>query len=172
MRFVGTCYRAHDPRWAFKPTSGEGAAIRGARFNPKGVPALYLGLTLMTAIKEANQGFAHRIDPCVLCSYEIDCEDIADLTTGEGRGAFSVTSDELACAWAAALGDGARPASWSIYDRLRRQNIAGLLVPSFAPSAGQEDRNLVLWDWGPSLPHKVVVFDPSGRLPKDQLSWR
>jgi RES domain-containing protein len=30
----------------------------------------------------------------------------------------------------------------------------------------------VLWDWGPDLPHKVTVFDPSGRLPKDQLSWR
>ncbi|TJV36829.1 MAG: hypothetical protein E5Y18_13750, partial [Mesorhizobium sp.] len=42
MRFVGTCYRAHDPRWAFKPTSGDGASSRGARFNPKGVPALYL----------------------------------------------------------------------------------------------------------------------------------
>ena len=83
MRFVRTCYRAHDPRWAFKPTSGDGAAIRGARFNPKGVPALYLGLTIMTAVKEANQGFAHRIDPCVLCSYEVDCDDIVDLTTEE-----------------------------------------------------------------------------------------
>jgi len=50
--------------------------MRGARFNPKGVPALYLGLTIMTAVKEANQGFAHRIDPCVLCSYEVDCDDI------------------------------------------------------------------------------------------------
>ena len=61
------------------------ASHRGARFNPKGVPALYLALTLMTAIKEANQGFAQRLDPCVLCSYEIDCDDIADLTTEEGR---------------------------------------------------------------------------------------
>jgi len=28
--------------------------------------ALYLGLDVMTAVKEANQGFAHKIDPCVL----------------------------------------------------------------------------------------------------------
>jgi RES domain-containing protein len=28
-----------------------------------------------------------------------------------------------------------------------------------------------LWRWNGSLPHKVAVFDPSGRLPKNQLSW-
>lgn len=172
MRFVRTCYRAHDPRWSFKPTSGDGTAIRGARFNPQAVPALYLALTVMTAVKEANQGFAHRIDPCVLCSYEVDCKDVADLTTEQGRAESSVTLEDMACAWATALSDGKRPASWSIHDRLRLQGIAGILVPSFAPGAETEDRNLVLWDWGPDLPHRVTVFDPSGRLPKDQLSWR
>jgi RES domain-containing protein len=71
LRFERTCYRAHDPRWTFKPLSGDGAAIRGARFNPKGMPALYLGLSVMTAVKEANQGFAQKISPCVLCAYEV-----------------------------------------------------------------------------------------------------
>ncbi|MCT7378694.1 RES family NAD+ phosphorylase, partial [Chelativorans salis] len=168
----GTCYRAHDPRWAFKPTSGDGAAIRGARFNPKGVPALYLALTVMTAVKEANQGFAHRIDPCVLCSYEVDCEDIVDLTSEQGRREVSVALEDMACAWAAALSDGQRPASWAMHDRLRPEGVAGILVPSFAPGAEQNDRNLVCWNWGPHRPHKVTVIDPSGRLPKDQLSWR
>jgi len=78
----------------------------------------------------------------------------------------------MACAWATALADGERPASWSIYDRLKAQGIAGVLVPSFAPGADAEDQNLVLWKWGPDLPYRVTVFDPSGRLPKDQLSWR
>lgn len=172
MRFTGTCYRAHDPRWSFKPTSGEGAAIRGARFNPKSVPALYLALGIMTAVKEANQGFAHRIDPCVLCAYEVDCEDIADLASEAGRAAFGIAFEDMACAWALALSEGERPASWSIHDRLRAKGIAGILVPSFAPGAESEDRNLVLWDWGPDRPHRVAVVDPGGRLPKDQLSWR
>ncbi|MFK8254125.1 RES family NAD+ phosphorylase [Ancylobacter terrae] len=172
MRFVGTGYRAHDPRWAFRPLSGDGAAIRGARFNPKGIPALYLGLSILTAVKEANQGFAHRIDPCVLCTYDVDCADIADLTTEEGRGAHAIAFDDMACAWASALADGDRPASWSVYDRLKARGMAGLRVPSFAPGAEADDTNLVLWRWGPELPHKVTVFDPSGRLPKDQLSWR
>ena len=126
----------------------------------------------MTAVKEANQGFAHRIDPCVLCSYEIDCEDVADLTMERGRREHSVELDEMACAWATALADGDRPASWSVYDRLKAQGAAGILVPSFASGAAADDINLVLWEWGPDLPHKVTVFDPSGRLPKDQLSWR
>ena len=171
MRFVGTCYRAHDPRWSFKPTSGEGAAIRGARFNPKGVSTLYLGLSIMTAIKEISQGFSHRLDPTVLCSYDVDCDDILDLSTGQGRAAASVSADDMECAWATALAIGERPDSWSIYDQLIVRGAAGIIVPSYAPGADANDRSLVLWDWGPELPHKVEVFDPSGRLPRDQLSW-
>ena len=171
MRFVGTCYRAHDPRWSFKPTSGEGAAIRGARFNPKAVSALYLGLSIMTAIKEISQGFPHRLDPTALCSYDVDCDDVLDLTTEQGRGAAAIPHGDMACAWATAIANGDRPASWSIYDRLILRGVAGIVVPSYAPGADAENRNLVLWDWGPALPHKVQVFDPSGRLPRDQLSW-
>ncbi|MDV3253476.1 RES family NAD+ phosphorylase [Devosia sp. BK] len=171
MRFVGTCYRAHDPRWSFKPSSGEGAAIRGARFNPKGVPALYLGLSIMTAIKEISQGLPHRLDPTVLCSYDVDCEDVIDLTTERGRGAASVSASEMAGDWAWALAVGERPASWAIYDRLVSQGAAGIVVPSYAVGADANDRNLVLWEWGSALPHLVEVFDPSGRLPRDQLSW-
>ncbi|PSJ57652.1 RES family NAD+ phosphorylase [Pseudaminobacter soli (ex Li et al. 2025)] len=172
MRFVGTCYRAHDPKWSFKPISGDGAAIRGARFNPKGIPALYLGLSIMTAIKEVTQGLAHRMDPCVLCSYEVDCEDIVDLTTEEGRAEAKISMDEMECAWMFDLAEGERPRSWSIHDRLVAQDMAGILVPSFAPGAEAADNNLVLWKWGADQPHRVTVIDPSGRLPKDQLSWR
>src|SRR5258707_2622722 len=106
LRFRGTCYRAHDPRWSFKPLSGDGAAIHGGRFNPKGVPALYLSLTIGGAIKEANQGFAFKIDPCVLCSYEVDCNDVADLRTNEGRAEHGVAFADMACAWFSAIADG------------------------------------------------------------------
>ncbi|MCA1371118.1 RES domain-containing protein [Bradyrhizobium sp. BRP14] len=76
---------------------------------------------------------------------------------------FSTTSSALAEGW--------RPASWAIYDRLHTHGIAGVLVPSFAPGAHEDDRNLVLWTWSPNHPHRVAVDDPSGRLPRDQLSW-
>lgn len=172
MRFRETCYRAHDPRWSFAPLSGAGAAVHGGRFNPKGVPALYLALTIMTAIKEINQGFARKIEPCVLCSYDVDCDDIVDLRAAAGRRAAKVTMDELACPWFAEAARGVEPASWRLARRLIDAGRAGVLVPSFAPGATEDDANLVLWKWSARLPHKVDVHDPSGRLPKDQLSWR
>jgi RES domain-containing protein len=168
---VGACYRAHDPRWSFKPISGDGVAIHGGRFNPKGTPALYLALSLETAIKEANQGFAFKIDPCVLCSYDVDCDDIADLRTERGRRQHRVAFAEMSCPWFADAIAGRRPGSWAVYDRLTAAGLAGILVPSFAPSASGDDHNLVLWTWSPHPPHRVTVFDPSGRLPKNQLSW-
>lgn len=171
MRFTGVCHRAHDPRWSFKPISGDGAAVRGARFNPKGVPALYLALDLVTAVKEVNQGLARRIDPCVLCSYEVDCDDIVDLRTDDARHIAGVSLDTMRCAWMDDIGRGRRPPSWSIHDRLTAAGSAGILVPSFAPGANASDHNLVLWTWGRDRPHKVAVFDPSGKLPKNQLSW-
>ena len=157
-------------RSSFKPLSGEGAAIHGARFNPKGVPALYLALSIMGAVKEANQGFAHRIDPCTICSYEVDCEDIVDLRTAADRDAAGVRFEDMSCAWMDFIAQGERPPSWTIHDRLF-VSAAGVVVPSFASGANQTDHNLVLWHWTASLPRKVDVFDPSGRLPRNQLSW-
>jgi RES domain-containing protein len=171
LRFAGICYRAHDPRWPFTPLSGDGAAVRGGRYNPKGVPALYLALSLITAVKEANQGFAHRIDPCVLCSYDLDCDDILDLRTPADQERAGIDPVVMGCAWMDWVGKGKRPPSWSLYDRFAPQGAAGLLVPSFTPGADASDWNIVLWNWGPSPPHSVKVFDPSGRLPRNQLSW-
>lgn len=172
MRFTGTCWRAHDPRWSFKPISGDGAAVRGARFNPKGVPALYLSLDPMTVLKEMGHGFSYRLEPLVLCSYDVDCEDIVDLRTPEGRDEAKTTLADMGCAWMSATTSGRRPASWDIHKALTAKGAAGILAPSFAHRATDRDVNLVLWRWGADAPHKVEVFDPSGRLPKDQLSWR
>ena len=146
--------------------------MRGARFNPKGAPALYLALTIMTAVKEINQGFAHKIEPCVLCSYDVDCEDIVDLRSEADRKAAGVSLEDMAYAWFSDISQGREPPSWRIAQRLIDVGNAGVLVPSFAPGATAEDQNLVLWKWGKSLPHKVSVHDPSGRLPRDQLSWK
>ncbi len=39
------------------------------------------------------------------------------------------------------------------------------------PGAGEKEIDLVLCPWGPGLPYKVDVYDSSGRLPRNQLSW-
>jgi RES domain-containing protein len=172
LRFQATCYRAHDPRCSFAPLSGVGAAKRGARFNPKGVPALYLALTILTAVKEINQGLARKIEPCVLCSYEVDCEDIVDLRTKEDCKAAGVAFADMARAWFLDIAQSREPASWRLTKNFIEAGGSGILVPSFAPGATQADQNLVLWKWSKSRPHKVSVHDPSGCLPKDQLSWK
>jgi RES domain-containing protein len=130
-----------------------------------------LAFSIITAVKEANQGFAHRIDPCVLCSYDVDCEDIVDLRTTAGQEAAGVDGDEIACAWMQFLAESKTPPSWTIHERLARQGAAGILAPSFAPGAEEADQNLVLWAWGEHPPHLVTVIDPSSRLRRNQLSW-
>lgn len=51
-RIAGTAYRAHDPKWAFEPTSVAGAILNAGRFNRIGVAALYLSMRPETALNE------------------------------------------------------------------------------------------------------------------------
>lgn len=171
MRFKGECFRAHDPNWSWSPLSGAGAALKGRRFNWPGLQTLYLSLGFNTVFREISAGFAHRLTPYVLCSYDVDCDDIADLTTEPGRAAEGVELADLACAWGNALLAGREPESWPVVRRLIAAGRAGILLPSFAHGATNDDRNLVLWRWGPDLPHKVTIYDPTGKLPRNQLSW-
>lgn len=172
MRLRGECFRAHDPSWSWTPLSGAGAALKGRRFNWPGLETLYLSLSFTTVFREVSAGFAHRLTPYVLCSYDVDCDDIADLRTEAGRARLGVEIDDLVCAWGASLAAGREPASWPVVRRLLADGWAGILVPSFANGATPDDQNLVLWHWGPDLPHRVTVYDPSGKLPKNQLSWQ
>ena len=58
------------------------------------MPALYLSLNVVTAIKEANQGFGYKMEPYVLCSYDVDCEDIVNLGDDAGRAAAAMEYGE------------------------------------------------------------------------------
>jgi len=124
-----------------------------------------------TALKEINQGLAFRIHPFVLCCYDVDCSDIADLRTDPGRSENRVLHSDLSSPWASDELEGKEPASWRLARHLIARGIAGILVPSFAPGATQRDENLVLWDWSDRPPHQVRVFDPGGPLPRNQLAW-
>jgi RES domain-containing protein len=121
--------------------------------------------------QEMAHGFGHRFDPLTVCTYEVDVEDVVDLRTHEGRRAADVELDDLACAWPLDRASRRKPASWAIAERLIKAGAAGILVPSFAVGARPGQDNLVLWQWGEELSHKVRVHDPLGRLPKDQSSW-
>jgi RES domain-containing protein len=171
LRFTGRCYRGHDPTWSFSPLSGAGAAKTGGRFNRKGRPTLYLSLDVMTSIAECTQGLTQRLLPLTMCEYDVDCEPVANLRDGAGRDHHGITLAELGCAWLRHLRDGKDAPSWLVAERLEADGFVGMLAPSFVPNATAANCNLILWRWGPYLPTRVVVFDPTGRLPKDQLSW-
>ena len=171
MRFQGVVYRAHDPRWAFSPLSGEGAARTGGRFNRPGQAALYTALSMPAMIKEAQQGFARKLDPLTIVSYDVDCEDVVDLTDHGELQRLRIEAAELAAAWRPLPSARQAAPTWALADRLVGEGCAAAIVASYAPGATAEDRNMVFWKWGPDLPHRITVYDPQGRLPKDQRSW-
>ncbi len=171
MRFVGRCYRGHDPAWSFSPISGAGAALTGGRFNPKGEPTLYLSLDIMTSFGECTQGLRNRLQPLTMCEYDVDCEGVADLRNDATRAVHGVAWDEISCAWLDFELDRKEAPSWLVADRLKAAGHSGILVSSFVAGATDANNNLVLWRWGRDLPHRVNVYDPSNRLPANQRSW-
>ena len=171
MRLVGLAYRAHNPRWAFAPDSGDGAAMTGGRFNRPGVRTLYTSLRFETAWLEAQQAFPFKAQPLTLCACDVDCEDIIDLTDQAALAEQAVAASDLACAWQDLATRGIRPPSWQLAERLIASGIAGAIVPSFAAGAGAADRNVVFWDWTRQSPHQLRVIDDEHRLPSDAASW-
>lgn len=165
MKAPATAFRAHNPLWSHSPESGHGAAVHGGRFNRVGLPALYLSLRYETAVLEAAQSFPHKMQPLTIVQYDVDCDDIVDLTDPAERETWSVRPAVLRCAWQLLAETGQPVPSWDLADRLISKRIAGILVRSFAPGAGVRDVNLVLWRWGRRRPHRVVAIDDEGRLP-------
>ena len=76
MHYRGLLYRALNLIRAREPLSGEGARLHGGRFNPKGIPALCTALSVMTAIREANQ--IGTLQPTTLVCYEADITPVFD----------------------------------------------------------------------------------------------
>ncbi len=179
MKLRTTAWRAYHPRWAYDPTSGEGAALYGVRFNPTGQPALYLSLRPQTAWLEAQQAFPFKAQPMTLCAYEIDYADIVDFTNDNteaghllaAAGGFS--NRDIACPWEKLVPEGREPPTWMIARHAIATGLAGALFPSQAFGAGPDDINLVLWaSSGDQPPHRLAVIDDFDRLPKNDLSWR
>jgi RES domain-containing protein len=172
VKLPGFVYRAHNPRWAFAPDSGQGAASAGGRFNPVGMPALYTSLRFETAWLEAQQAFPFKAQPMTLCAYEVHCADVLDLTDAAALAADGINPADLACPWKDFSTRGTNLPSWEITERLVAAGTAGVLVPSFAKGAVAADVNAVFWDWAPDPPHQVRVVDDDERLPRDAGSWR
>ena len=166
MRFRGTVYRAHDPRWSWPPASGEGARLHGGRFNRVGLPAFYASLSPVTAIREASP-LGQPLQPILLCAYEVDAEPILDALDPSQLRARGVTPDDLRCpGWERDMYSGVVPRSHALADRLIAAGFAGMRVPSFAPGTAASDVNMVFWRWGDRRPSRIVLIDDERRMPQ------
>lgn len=163
MRYVGLLYRALNPVRAREPYSGEGARRFGGRFNPKGVPALYTSLSVMTAIRESNQ--IGTLQPTTLVSYDADIALIFDAGEVQALARYDMTPEDLAADdWRLRMGAEGRAPTQVFAERLIAAGYAGLKVRSFARGTSARDVNLVLWAWSEELPTRLILNDDEGRL--------
>ena len=163
MHFHGTLYRALNPIYAREPLSGRGAEIYGGRFNNKGTPALYLSLSVITALRESNQ--VGSLQPTTLVSYEADIERVFDTRDGAALKSEGMSPATLADpTWRDQTKATGEAKTQAFARRLSMAGYHGLLVKSFAPGAGENDLNLVLWTWSDTPPTRLSLIDDEGRL--------
>ena len=176
VRVTETVIRAAKPYWTYLPTSGDGAAEHGGRFNTIGTPALYTSFSFNTAAKEVS--FSLNNDPYTFYFLEVDCKDIADLSDPKVRKKLKVDWSDLECPnWESDMNKGVEPACHALAKRLIDEGYAGIIVNSFARGATPDDLNLVLWKWDDvtevetASDHTVRVLERAA-LPRDTRSWR
>ncbi len=143
--------------------SGRGAELHGGRFNPKGMPALYLSVSVMTALREANQ--VGNLQPTTLVAYGADIDMLFDTSDAAALAAHGMTPESLAAnSWRDEMMKGGHSATQIFAQRLAQAGHNGLLVRSFAPGAQPDEVNIVLWRWSDQAPSRLVLIDDEGRL--------
>ncbi|TCS03165.1 RES domain-containing protein [Rhizobium sp. BK418] len=163
MRYEGKLYRALNPIYAREPLSGRGAELYGGRFNPKGMPALYTSLSVLTALREANQ--VGSLQPTTLVSYEAQIERIFDSRDEAALKAEGIDAEAMAAAsWRDEMKASGEARTQTFFRKLVSDGYHGLLVRSFAPAARSDDLNLVLWRWSDTAPCRLTLIDDEGRL--------
>ncbi len=161
--YSGKLYRALNPIYAREPLSGEGARRYGGRFNPRGTPALYCSLSIMTAVREANQ--AGNLQPTTLVSYEAEIDGIFDCADEAGLLAEGMDAAALsASTWRDEMRAAGEARTQAFVRSLIAKGHSALLVRSFAPGSSDQDLNLVLWRWGDGPPARLTLIDDEGRL--------
>jgi len=163
MHYRGLLDRALNPIRAQEPLSGIGAQMQGGRFNPKAIAALCTAMSVMTAIREANQ--IGTLQPTTLVSYRADITPVFDATDVDALARYDITPADLAADdWRIRMQEEGKAPTQILAERLIAAGHAGLRVPSFAKGATGEGLNMVPWVWGSTLPAKLVLIDDEGRL--------
>nr|WP_242012106.1 RES family NAD+ phosphorylase [Acetobacter oeni] len=98
---------------------------------------MYTSLRMETAWLEAQQGFPFNPQPLTICAYDVDSEPVLDLSNPSSFGELGISPDTLACPWEDLADKGKMPPSWELAKTLAARDVAGIIVPSFAPARQQ-----------------------------------
>ena len=129
--YRGLLYRALNPVYAREPLSGRGAQLYGGRFNAKGTPALYASLSIMTALREANQ--VGSLQPTTLVCYDAEIERVFDARDASALTAEGMDEAGLAdSGWRDQMKAEGEARTQAFARRLTEAGYQGLLVRSFA----------------------------------------
>ena len=163
IHYRGTLYRALNPIYAREPLSGKGAELHGGRFNAKGVAALYASITVMTALREANQ--VGSLQPTTLVSYDADIDAVFDTRDEHALAAHDIDPDILSDpAWRDRMRKEGEAPTQALARRLAASGHTGILVRTFGAGSGVAALTLVLWWGGPPPPPRLTLIDDENRL--------
>jgi RES domain-containing protein len=163
FRYEGKLYRALNPIYAREPLSGRGAELYGGRFNPRGVAALYSSLSIMTALREANQ--VGNLQPTTLVSYNAEVDRVFDCRDEDALANEHMTAVGLSdSTWRNQMKASGESNTRTFARRLIASGYNGLFVRSFVHGVTGSDLNLVLWKWGATGPSRLILIDDENRL--------
>lgn len=108
--------------------------------------------------------------PATLAAYKVSLDQVVDLSVGYDPSDWAVEWAEWDCPWRRiARIDKKTPPSWILSDTLIAAGRRGLLFPSLRHAGGT---NLVVFNANLTADDNIEVYDPDGRLPRDQSSWQ
>ena len=127
------------------------------------MPALYASLSVITALREANQ--AGSLQPTTLVSYQAEIARVFDTRDQAALSAMDMDAAALSdTTWRDQMKAAGEARTQAFAHRLMEAGYDALLVRSFAAGAGSEEMNLVLWRWNADTPASLILIDDEKRL--------
>lgn len=137
--FAGVGYRSSTPKYATEVDllTGEGSKRNGGRWNPIGIPVVYIALTPETAMAET---FAHHryygipvedAMPRTFVAIDAILQSVLDLRDGKIRQRLQVSEERiLTVDWRKEVRAGRQPLTQAIGLAAYQSGLEGLIVPS------------------------------------------
>jgi RES domain-containing protein len=124
FEFKGLLWRVVEPEFSRRPLSPIGSMITGGRFNPVGVPAIYLASDPFTGLLETSPQFDTANKAKTIVPITVNLGGIADLTDDETCDLLKIDQQKIDEPWSS---DPATPSySQSVFHTIRGNRFAGV----------------------------------------------